>query len=74
MDHKNTLDDPTHMDNDVSKPISALFPKAFYEIELVDNDVSKPVSKFTPPIYIEMGDEGSELLESKVHEKVRLNP
>ena len=75
MDHKHTLDVPNHADNDASQPLSFLFPPAFYDIELGDDDdVSKPVSKFTSPIYIEMGDEGSELLESKVNEKVRLNP
>lgn len=74
MDHKHTLDVPTHADNDASNPASALFPRAFYDTEVVGNDASKPVSKFTPPIYIEMGDEDSELLESKVHEKVCLNP
>ena len=74
MDHKHTLDVPTHADNDASKPVSALYSQAFFDTEIVDNDVSKPVSKFTPPIHIEMGDEGSEFLESKVNEEVRLNP
>ena len=74
MDHKHTLDVPTHTDNDASKPVSAFVSRAIFETEVVDNDVSKPVSEFTPPIYIEMGDEESEILESKVNEEVRLNP
>ena len=74
MDRKHTLDAPTHADNDASQSLSALFPPAIFETEVVDDNESKPVSKFTPPIYIEMGTEGSELLESKVNEKVRLNP
>lgn len=71
MDQNNTTEVLTHDNNDTS--ISAVSPPVFYETEVVDDDESIPVSKFTPPMYIEMGDEEPEDLESLVNEKVGLN-
>ena len=72
MDHKQTLDVPTHADNDTSKPVSTVFSRPSFKTQIADTDASKPASKFTTPIYIEMGDEEPEFLESHIKEKVRL--
>ena len=74
MDNKYSPNVLPDADNDVSMPISAMSPSGTYETDLVDDEVTRPVSKVTPEIWITLGTEEPELLESLISEKVRLNP